>query len=75
MNDSKKRKPTIQAELDKLGPPSWLTEMRRHFAQHGTFRPEDIARLHGSGSHSRRVERAAVPTAALLQQMVRASKK
>jgi hypothetical protein len=77
MTDSaKKRPPTVQAQLDGLVPPLWLADMRRYFAQHGTFRPGDVARLRREQIHStEKFECSTVSTATLLQQTAHRLKK
>lgn len=61
-----------KVELDRLEPPAWIAEMRRHFAQHGTLRPKDAARLRGDRSRTAgTIAQPSVSTAALLQQMAR----
>ncbi len=72
MSDPKNNKgPEILAQLNQLEPPTWISEMRKHYAQHGTFRPEDIARLLGDRSRSigALAQTPASTTAQLLQQM------
>ena len=49
MSDTQKRK-SIQVQLDQLDPPEWIAEMRRHFAEHGTLRPDHVAMLQGKRS-------------------------
>lgn len=63
---------SAKTELDRLALPTWIAEMRRHFAEHGTLRPKDVARLRGG--RSRATGALAHPsgsTASLLQQMAR----
>ncbi len=60
--------PTIQAEMEvfdrllrEAGTPEWLVRVRRHYAETGTVRAEDMRRL--IGDPNRRVD--AGPDAAL----------
>lgn len=38
--------------LDELPEAPWVTEMRRHFAEHGYYRQEDLERLLGKPGQS-----------------------
>ena len=38
--------------LQKLNPPQWMTEMKRYYAQHGRYRPEDLQRLMEAAGHT-----------------------
>ena len=73
MNDrTPKRGLRAKVELDRLDPPAWIAEMRQHFAQHGTFRPKDVARMRGEKARTTGpLKQTAGSTAALLQQMAR----
>jgi hypothetical protein len=49
--------------LEQISPPQWMSEMRRYYAQHGKFRPEDLQRL---------METAGQPSEPVAQQQSRA---
>jgi hypothetical protein len=76
MSDTKQRRRGIQAQLDQLDPPSWIAEIRRYYAQHGTLRADHVARLRGKLSSAARVlSQSEGSTATLLQKMAQKLRK
>jgi hypothetical protein len=76
MSDSKQRRRGIQTQLDQLDPPSWITEVRRYFAEHGTLRPDHVAKLRGQQSSTvGMLSRTEGSMATLLQKMARTPRK
>ena len=67
MSDARRRR-ELQAQLDQIEPPAWQAEIRRYYAQHGSLRPDQVARLRGQHTSGLLLQSGVSP-ATLLQRM------
>jgi len=67
MTDARRRRELL-ARLDQIQAPAWQAEIRRYYAEHGSLRPDQVARLRGKHT-SGLLSQPGVSPATLLQRM------